>query len=74
MALLFGFNDFEVDTDHITQADSNHDTFLNDNASGYTKRLSEEQILINYRYLLRDFPNVIYYPRPYSDSWKYANK
>ena len=29
MALLFGFNDFEVDTDHITQADSNHDTFLN---------------------------------------------
>ena len=51
-----------------------HDTFLNGNASGYTKRLSEEQILINYRYLLRDFPNVIYYPRPFSDSWKYANK
>ena len=33
MALLFGFNDFEVDTDHITQADSNHDTFLNDNTT-----------------------------------------
>ena len=43
MALLFGFNDFEVDTDHITQVDcsptekaqtdSNHDTFLNDAAA-----------------------------------------
>ena len=40
MALLFGFNDFEVDTDHITQADcsptekaqtdSNHDPSLSD--------------------------------------------
>ena len=33
MALLFGFNDFEFDTDHITQADSNHDTFLNDDTT-----------------------------------------
>ena len=33
MALLFGFNDFEVDIDHITQADSNHDTFLNDDTT-----------------------------------------
>ena len=43
MALLFGFNDFEVDTDHITQVDcsptekaqtdSNHDTFLNDDTT-----------------------------------------
>ena len=33
MALLFGFNDFEVDTDHITQADSSHDTFLNDDTT-----------------------------------------
>lgn len=33
MALLFGFNDFEVDTDHITQADSNHDTFLNNDTT-----------------------------------------
>lgn len=43
MALLFGFNDFEVDTDHITQADcsptakaqtdSNHDPFLNDDTT-----------------------------------------
>ena len=42
MALLFGFNDFEVDTDHITQADcsptekaqtdSNHDPSLSDAA------------------------------------------
>ena len=43
MALLFGFNDFEVDTDHITQADcaptekaqtdSNHDPSLSDAAA-----------------------------------------
>lgn len=43
MALLFGFNDFEVDTDHITQVDcsptekaqtdSNHDPSLNDAAA-----------------------------------------
>ena len=43
MALLFGFNDFEVDTDHITQADcsptekaqtdSNHDPSLSDAAT-----------------------------------------
>ena len=32
MALLFGFNDFEVDTDHITQTDSNHDPSLSDAA------------------------------------------
>ena len=33
MALLFGFNDFEVDTDHITQTDSNHDPSLSDAAA-----------------------------------------
>ena len=50
MALLFGFNDFEVDTDHITQVDcsptektqtdSNHDPSLSD-AAADTLQLSE---------------------------------
>ena len=51
-----------------------HDSFLNDDRSGYTKRLSEEDILINWKYLIKDFPNTIFYPRPFSDMWKYANK
>ena len=52
----------------------NWDSFLNDDRSGYTKRLSKEQILINWKYLIKDFPNTIFYTRPFDNSWMYANK
>lgn len=50
-----------------------HDTFLNNNSLGYTKRLDNESILRNYKYLIKDFPNTIFYTRPFCDDWKFAN-
>lgn len=49
-----------------------HDSYK-DNTIGYTKRLSEEQILENYKYLTKDFPNTLFYCRPFSEVWRYAN-
>ena len=35
-----------------------------------TKGLTDDQIIENYRYLVRDFPNTVFYCRPNSDMWR----
>lgn len=55
-----------------------HDTFLNDGDLGYTKYLCDDIIVNEYSVLCDNFPNTIFYARPFSDSYKdqrirYAN-
>ena len=55
-----------------------HDTFLNTDGNGYTRHLSEDIIVSDYIELCKQYGNVLYYSRPYSNMWKdskikYAN-
>ena len=49
-----------------------HDFYL-DEVLKCTERMSEEEIKREYKYLLNDFPNVLYYSRPFSEYWRKAN-
>ena len=55
----------------------NHDTFL-DSIIGYTRDMSNRQIANEWRILVTNFDNCLYYARPYDYGWasddiKYAN-
>ena len=60
---------YEVDRNKIVSFVESHDSYL-DKTIGFTARLTDEQVLINYRYLVRDFPNTVFYCRPNSDMWR----
>lgn len=47
-----------------------HDSFLNDGALGYTKFLCDDIIINEYNILCANFPNTIFYARPFSDVYK----
>lgn len=46
-----------------------HDTF-NDEHIGYTSKWSTDTIVNNYRYLVKDFNNILFYSRPNENEWK----
>lgn len=60
---------YEVDRSKIVSFVESHDSYL-DKTIGYTRKLTEEQVLTEYRYLVRDFPNTMLYNRPNSDMWR----
>ena len=60
---------YEVNKDRLVSFVESHDSFL-DKEIGYTARLTDDQIIENYRYLVRDFPNTVFYCRPNSDMWR----
>lgn len=64
---------YNIDRDKEIVFVESHDSFL-DSDIGYTRKLSEQQVLENYNYLKKDFPNTIHYNRPFSNAWKYANR
>lgn len=47
-----------------------HDTFLNDDGVGYTKRMNSETIVKEYGIVSSYATNTMFYTRPYDDSWK----
>ena len=51
-----------------------NNTIFLDSSIGYTSSWSEEKILNEYKYIKRDFNNVLFYSRPFSEAWRYANK
>ena len=53
--------------EHLIAFVENHDSYLH---FGYTKSLSTNQINNYYQGLVNEFPNTIYYARPYCDAWK----
>ena len=60
---------YEVDKNSTVNFIESHDSFL-DKTIGFTARLTDDQIIENYRYLVRDFPNTVFYCRPNSDMWR----
>ena len=48
----------------------NHDTFLNDDGVGYTKRMSDDTIKYEYDILCQYSPHTMFYCRPYNDTWR----
>ena len=60
---------YEVNKDRLVSFVESHDSFL-DKTIGYTARLTDQQVIENYRYLVKDFPNTVFYCRPNSDMWK----
>lgn len=47
-----------------------HDSYLNDGPTGYTKRMSDEMLVNEYRILVNNYPNTLFYTRPFNDTWK----
>lgn len=60
---------YEVDKNNLVSFIESHDSYL-DNTIGYTKRLTDDQIIENYKYLIKDFPHTVFYCRPNSDMWR----
>ncbi|MGL4850892.1 MAG: alpha-amylase family glycosyl hydrolase [Clostridium sp.] len=48
----------------------NHDTFLNTDGVGYTRKMSDELIMSEYNILCNYAINTMFYCRPYNDSWR----
>ena len=47
-----------------------HDTYLSDGELGYTKRMSDREILDIYKSLVSQYENTLFYIRPWNDTWK----
>ena len=60
---------YEINKNSTVNFIESHDSFL-DKTIGFTARLTDDQIIENYRYLVRDFPNTVFYCRPNSDMWR----
>ena len=60
---------YEVDKESTVNFIESHDSYL-DKTIGFTARLTDDQVIENYRYLVRDFPHTVFYNRPNSDMWR----
>ncbi|MGL5646383.1 MAG: alpha-amylase family glycosyl hydrolase [Clostridium sp.] len=54
-------------TDERVNFIESHDTFLE---FGYTKEWSDKEILEKYKILIEEAKNVLFYARPFNDTWK----
>ena len=61
---------YNVDRNKVYAFYESHDTFLNDGGMGYTKRLSTDEVIKNYKYACKDFPKTVFYNRAKTDMWK----
>lgn len=65
----FSKNSYNLNKDKSILFIESHDTF-NDEKIGYTSRWKTEKIVNEYEYLIRDFKKVLFYARPFDDTWK----
>ena len=63
---------YDIDRDRLITFIESHDSFL-DSTIRYTSNWSQDKVDSEYRIIKNDF-NILYYTRPFSDSWKYVNK
>lgn len=63
-------NSTNKDHNKIITYVSSHDSDLNNDANGYTRNLDVNTILRDYCELCKYYPNTMFYPRPFDDSWK----
>ncbi len=47
-----------------------HDTYLDEGEMGWSKNLSDEQIIDGYRDVTKKFKNTLFYARPHNNTWK----
>ena len=68
----FNKNSYDLDRNRLITFIESHDTFLSKDIN-YTSSWSQNKVNNEFNHIKNDF-NVLYYTRPYSDSWKYVNK
>lgn len=61
---------FGSDKNKLVTFCENHDSYLNDGPTGYTKRMSDEMVVNEYRIVVNNYPNTLFYCRPFNDAWK----
>lgn len=47
-----------------------HDSYLSDDQLGYTKNMSDNEIVASYLSLVNYYVNTLFYVRPFNDTWK----
>lgn len=60
-------NSIGTDKDKMVKYIENHDTYLD---FGYTRGLSSTEVTHQYINLINEYPNTLYYARPFDDEWK----
>lgn len=68
--MLVGINNTYWDKLKSVAFYESHDTFLNVDGMGYTRNLSEYLVASEYLTLCRNYPNTLFYVRPFSTLWK----
>lgn len=65
----FGNESYNINKEKTILFIESHDTF-NDIQIGYTSAWSDETIVNNYAFLVKDFGRTLFYARPYNNTWK----
>ena len=60
---------FGSDKNKLVTFCETHDSYLNDGPTGYTKRMSDGMVVNEYRILTKNYPNTLFYCRPFNDTW-----
>lgn len=47
-----------------------HDSYLSDDSMGYTRNMSDDDIVSAYTSLVNYYANTLFYVRPFNDTWK----
>lgn len=61
-------NSFGSDKNKLIVFVESHDTYLE---FGYTKHIPSDILIKEYKLLCKEFPNTLYYARPWDNTWKY---
>jgi glycosidase len=64
----FNKNSYSLNKQNCILFIESHDTFL-DEGIGYTSKWSMDKIINDYEFLAKDFQKVLFYSRPFDNSW-----
>lgn len=56
--------------DSMVKFIESHDSYLSDDNMGYTRCMSDEDIIKSYASLVNYYNNTLFYVRPFNDTWK----
>ncbi len=71
LCYVFSMSEFEGLKRSIKAVEC-HDTYLNNDDTGFTKRLSDEEIVKKFEVKSKYAKNVMFYTRPFNNTWKNA--
>lgn len=58
------------DTRQMVKFIESHDSFLSDDALGYTKNMSSSKVVEEYKKIAQVYENTLFYARPYDNAWQ----